>query len=319
PSNTGSEYDMLYEFDDTTGSSPRGSLVESNGVFYGMTYNGGTNNRGVIFSYDPSNTGSEYDMLYEFDDTTGSYPYGSLVESNGVLYGMTADGGTDDAGVIFSYSENRAQIFDPENIFETGELKDNGGPVMTIALASDGPAIDSGNDAEAPETDARGYERYGVSDIGAYEYTPPEEPEEEEPQEEIQHSTTTSGSYRYIVNMSTPTIDTTPPTDCLPTYSFSPSTGKACPSSSFEQTQLYTPLTTSPLLLKFGMNNPLVSMLQNYLNTHGYPVAQTGAGSLNNETNYFGQKTLSAVKIFQTANNLVPDGVVGPKTREMMK
>ncbi|MBP6912014.1 MAG: hypothetical protein KBB88_02335, partial [Candidatus Pacebacteria bacterium] len=103
PSNTGSEYDVLYEFDDTTGSYPYGSLVESNGVLYGMTNNGGTDDAGVIFSYDPSNTGSEYDMLYEFDDTTGSYPYGSLVESNGVLYGMTNNGGTDDAGVIFSY------------------------------------------------------------------------------------------------------------------------------------------------------------------------------------------------------------------------
>jgi hypothetical protein len=33
----------------------------------------------------------------------------------------------------------------------------------------------------------------------------------------------------------------------------------------------------------------------------------------------FGQQTRSAVKLFQRQNNLVPDGVIGPKTRELLQ
>lgn len=46
----------------------------------------------------------------------------------------------------------------------------NGGSVPTMALLSGSPALNAGDDEEAPETDARGYARVGRSDIGAYEY-----------------------------------------------------------------------------------------------------------------------------------------------------
>ena len=48
-------------------------------------------------------------------------------------------------------------------------LANNGGPTMTIALQSTSPAIDGGDDNLAPLTDQRGYPRFGVSDIGAFE------------------------------------------------------------------------------------------------------------------------------------------------------
>ncbi|MBP9748197.1 MAG: peptidoglycan-binding protein [Candidatus Pacebacteria bacterium] len=62
-----------------------------------------------------------------------------------------------------------------------------------------------------------------------------------------------------------------------------------------------------------------VKELQKYLNTHGYPVAIAGAGSLGNETTKFGLLTHSAVVKFQLANNLVGDGIVGPLTRAFLK
>ncbi len=54
-------------------------------------------------------------------------------------------------------------------------LADNGGPVKTMALEVGSPAINAGGDLAAPSTDARGYSRTDVSDIGAFEFdgTPP--------------------------------------------------------------------------------------------------------------------------------------------------
>jgi hypothetical protein len=45
----------------------------------------------------------------------------------------------------------------------------NGGFTNTYALGVNSPAINAGDDAVAPPTDQRGFQRWGVSDIGAYE------------------------------------------------------------------------------------------------------------------------------------------------------
>jgi uncharacterized repeat protein (TIGR03803 family) len=85
------------------GIYPPGRFIRtSDGKLYGMTNNGGTNNRGVIFYFDPST--SIYTKLKDFDNTDGSYPQGSLMQAtDGKLYGMTSSGGTDNYGVIFSF------------------------------------------------------------------------------------------------------------------------------------------------------------------------------------------------------------------------
>lgn len=66
--------------------------------------------------------------------------------------------------------------------------------------------------------------------------------------------------------------------------------------------------------LKMGMSNASVMSLQQTLNMTSCKVAVTGAGSMGNETMYFGGLTLGAVKCFQVANGLVADGIVGPMT-----
>lgn len=50
-------------------------------------------------------------------------------------------------------------------------LADNGGPTQTQALLPDSPAINAGNNADAPATDQRGFARIvgGIIDIGAFE------------------------------------------------------------------------------------------------------------------------------------------------------
>jgi len=86
-------------------------------------------------------------------------------------------------------------------------------------------------------------------------------------------------------------------------------------------TNTTTTTTIPPIIirtLRLNMAGQDVKQLQIYLNTHGYIVSQTGFGSLNHETIYFQPKTETAVKAFQTANGLTPDGVVGTKTMEVM-
>jgi uncharacterized repeat protein (TIGR03803 family) len=103
-------YAKKFDFSGTSGSHPFGSLFQaSNGKIYGMTSEGGTNNLGVIFEYDPST--NVYTKKIDFNGTNGSMPYGSLIEApNNKLYGMTRDGGTHSLGVLFEYDPN-ANIF----------------------------------------------------------------------------------------------------------------------------------------------------------------------------------------------------------------
>ena len=99
-------YSVVKNFDGGGGANPQGSLMQaSDGKLYGMTLKGGSNNLGVIFSFDAV-TGS-YTVVKNFDNISGFNPYGSLIQaSDGKLYGMTSAGGDpytrSRSGVIFS-------------------------------------------------------------------------------------------------------------------------------------------------------------------------------------------------------------------------
>ncbi len=77
-------------------------------------------------------------------------------------------------------------------------------------------------------------------------------------------------------------------------------------------------------ILGLGSTGEEVRQLQKYLNTHGFPVALSGPGSLDHESTYFGPKTKAALIKFQEAHAaeiLVPagfkrgTGMLGPLTR----
>ena len=97
-------YTDLHQFDFPTGGGPLyGGLIQAtDGKLYGMTFHGGADSLGVIFSFDLSN--NTYTDVYNFDGVHGDAPEGGLIQaSNGLLYGMTNDGGIDTLGVLFSF------------------------------------------------------------------------------------------------------------------------------------------------------------------------------------------------------------------------
>ncbi len=102
----------LHDFDDFNGKNSRLSLMHYNNKLYGMTEAGGSNNDGVLFSFDlDQNNPTPFAKLKDFDQsTTGNNPVGTLYESRGILFGSTYYGGTRYSGTIFQYDT------DPTNI-----------------------------------------------------------------------------------------------------------------------------------------------------------------------------------------------------------
>lgn len=72
--------------------------------------------------------------------------------------------------------------------------------------------------------------------------------------------------------------------------------------------------------LQFGMTDPDVKRLQQFLNNHGFYIGPTGSsGSSGFETEYFGSKTQQALIQFQTTNNIKPAlGYFGIITRSFI-
>jgi uncharacterized repeat protein (TIGR03803 family) len=101
-----STYLKKLDFDGTTyGCYPHGALMQaSDGNLYGMTVQGGANDMGVLFQYNPA--GSVCTNILNFaGSANGSYPLGTLMQaSDGMLYGMTCNGGVNDMGVLFQYN-----------------------------------------------------------------------------------------------------------------------------------------------------------------------------------------------------------------------
>ena len=64
-----------------------------------------------------------------------------------------------------------------------------------------------------------------------------------------------------------------------------------------------------------GSNDQEVQALQQFLNRNGFPVAQTGPGSLGQETTFFGQATAQALRAYQQSNNIPTTGNLDATTR----
>lgn len=71
--------------------------------------------------------------------------------------------------------------------------------------------------------------------------------------------------------------------------------------------------------LEVGVTGADVRALQIFLNTHRFPLAESGPGSPGSETDMFGGLTRAALSRFQSANNISPAaGYFGPITRALI-
>ena len=80
-------------------------LVAANGLFYGVTVAGGTNNDGVIFSLNTNGTG--LNILYQFSGgASGGMEPNNILVAGGTIYGTAFGGGTNGEGMLYSVSTN---------------------------------------------------------------------------------------------------------------------------------------------------------------------------------------------------------------------
>ncbi len=97
------QYNVLYSFNDTDGFVLYGSLLQiGDSLLYGITTEGGAFNVGIIFNYNILT--NKENVLLDFNNTNGKYSQSSLIlGQDGLLYGMTEEGGTKNDGTLFSF------------------------------------------------------------------------------------------------------------------------------------------------------------------------------------------------------------------------
>jgi hypothetical protein len=120
------EYAVLYSFKGgSDGASPEGVILGSNGALYGTTLTGGPNTCdygdyfcGTVFELAPAKEIPwTKTVLYSFNGASGALPsYGAKLAfgNNGVLYGTTMAGGSNDTGGLF-YGGTVFELAPPAN------------------------------------------------------------------------------------------------------------------------------------------------------------------------------------------------------------
>ncbi len=176
---SGSGFQLLHHFKFNPGTtnfdgySPQGSLTLSDGSLFGVTANGGTNSRGMIFTLRTDGTG--YRPLYTFaNGGDAQYPAGSLALSGSTLYGMTQYGGSADRGTVFCINTDGSGYRILHNF---GIGLDGASPLGSVIVAGStiygmttrgGGATDAGTIFKQ-NTDGTGYQKlYSFSSPQAY-------------------------------------------------------------------------------------------------------------------------------------------------------
>lgn len=98
----GSAESVVHSFTGTDGFQPSAALISVGGNLYGTAGFGGPCGCGVVFRTDPS-TGTTTAVHAFTSGGDGAYPFASLTNVSGKLYGTTQYGGASNDGTIYSY------------------------------------------------------------------------------------------------------------------------------------------------------------------------------------------------------------------------
>jgi len=158
-----SVYKKLMDFDSSNGANPFGGFIrDSDGKLYAMTSKGGSNNSGVLFSFDPAT--STYTRLNDFEKGDGDNPYGSLMQAaNGKLYGLTSNDGKYGFGSIFSFDRS-SSVF--TKLFDFN-YKNGGNPYGRVVQAANGKLYGITN--QGGNGYVRGYDTTGAGVIFSFD------------------------------------------------------------------------------------------------------------------------------------------------------
>ena len=141
-----------------SGSTQAGVIPGPGGVFYGVTYDGGTSNKGTI--YKVARDLSLVTVVHHFSGADGAVPYGELTLGTGPgagkLFGTTANGGTGGLGTLFSFDLGTGTL-------TTLVTFGNGGPVTPLLqigeyLYGSVSAIGPGSSVFRVKVDGTGYQ-----------------------------------------------------------------------------------------------------------------------------------------------------------------
>ena len=162
-----------------------GALVITNSTIYGNRGGSSTGSYGAV-----SNSGTLTLLNSTVANNVASFKggingnitiYNSVVAGNTDTQPMSGSNPTDVSGTVNSMGNNLISntagssgwiSSDILNVdAKLAPLADNGGFTQTVALLADSPAINAGNNNNAPATDQRGFARIvgGIIDIGAFE------------------------------------------------------------------------------------------------------------------------------------------------------
>jgi uncharacterized repeat protein (TIGR03803 family) len=162
---TAGKFTLLYSF--PNGSNPTGSLIQDGtGDLYGTTLTGGNSAEGSVFK---STLAGNVSTVYSFCPASGcldgEHPQAGVTLSGGVLYGVTAEGGSDDYGTVFKVTT--AGKFTSLHTF-TGVLNgghDGGNPLGPLVLATNGNLYGTSTTGGGPDGSGSVFE---ISSSDAY-------------------------------------------------------------------------------------------------------------------------------------------------------
>lgn len=132
----GTNFTTVHSFNGSNtinGSQPQGKLLFDGVYFYGVTFNGGINTKGVLYKIKPD--GTDFIKLFDFDgaNNVNNVEPGEPILLDGFLYGSTFLGGTNEYGFIYKIRTDGTEF----SVLHDYDLSTGAKPHCKLTMAGD--------------------------------------------------------------------------------------------------------------------------------------------------------------------------------------